>query len=272
MPTNGQIGLLLAAVALFTLGGAFSLARALRDRPGLRAPSRWCAIAGVGCAIAVLVWHSIHRGSWVPLEDNFDALTFLAVMLALFVMYVQRVRPLAGLDWFVWPTVILLLIGAAVFGRVRPHVYTENAWSVVHRASSYGGAVAFAVAAAVGSMYLIASRRLRNRTTHPGPNMGSLERLEGLMLHSVTLGFALLTIGLVTGVVRMFREGAVAANWTLGPKIWLTVAIWLVYALVLHAPMTSGFRGRKAAMLSIVGFALMVGTVVVVQFMPRSVR
>jgi len=36
----------------------------------------------------------------------------------------------------------------------------------------------------------------------------------------------------------------------------------VVYALVLHAPINPSFRGRKAAMLSILGFVLMVGTLI----------
>ena len=71
---------------------------------------------GICLNVAVLIWHSIGRGSWVPLEDNFDTLIWLGLLLALFVAYVQRVHPLRGLDWFVMPIAILLLVAAAVFG------------------------------------------------------------------------------------------------------------------------------------------------------------
>ena len=51
------------------------------------------------------------------LDDNFEAFLWLAILLAIFVMYVQRTRPIGGLDWFVMPIVIVLLVAAAVFGR-----------------------------------------------------------------------------------------------------------------------------------------------------------
>jgi ABC-type transport system involved in cytochrome c biogenesis permease subunit len=43
-----------------------------------------------------------------------------------------------------------------------------------------------------------------------------------------------------------------------------------VYAIVLHAPINPSFRGRKVAVLSIVGLVLMIGTLVAVNFMPSS--
>jgi len=121
---------------------------------------------------------------------------------------VQRRKPLGGLDWFVMPIVLLLLIGAIVVGRIYPHQYVvRNIWSGVHFASAYGGTAAFAVAGAVGTMYLIANYRLRHKVSLAGPNLGSLERLEHLTLAAVTLGFALLTIGAITGLVEMIKEG-----------------------------------------------------------------
>jgi len=125
--------------------------------------------------------------------------------------------------------------------------------------------VGFAVAGAVGAMYLIVNRRLRDKTAGPGPSLGSLERLEHLTLASVTLGFALLTIGTITGVVRMFEEdkGTPPAK---NVAIGLAVAVWVVYGVVLHSPINPSFRGRRAAVLSVVGFVLMVGTILAVQF------
>ena len=101
------------------------------------------------------------------------------------------------------------------------------------------------------------------------PTFASLERLEHLMLVSVTVGFALLTIGAVTGLVKIAAGGTrLGADWFLSPKFLLSAGAWVVYAVVLHSPMNPTVRGRRAALLSVIGFALMIGTLVVVQFMP----
>src|SRR4051794_35818170 len=114
-PSAGQIALLVLAIALFAIGGIMSLMRLRRPSESLRVGGKACMYGGVTVALLVLIWHSAKRDSWLPLGDNFDALVWLGVLLSLFVLYVQRRRPLAGLEWFVMPIVILLLIGAVVF-------------------------------------------------------------------------------------------------------------------------------------------------------------
>lgn len=262
--TAPQLCLLFTAIALFAAGEVLSLARIWwEQRSSLRVASKACLYLGTLVGLGALVWHALARGSWRPLEDNFDAMVWLALLLALFVLYIQRTHPLRGLDWFILPIVVLLLTFAAVFGRTKPHEYSvASVWALVHRVTAYGGAAAFAVAGAVGAMYLIASRRLRNKMA-PGPNLGSLERLEHLTLVSVTLGFSLLTIGAVTGGL-MLEEGKRAPL----PKIVLAATVWIVYAIVLHSPINPSFRGRKAAVLSVIGFVLMVGTIIAVQLLP----
>jgi len=130
----------------------------------------------------------------------------------------------------------------------------------VHLATAFGGAAAFAIAAAAGMMYLIANYRLRQKRALAGPNLGSLERLEHLTLTAVTLGFALLTVGAVTGFIKIKVDHVAAPTF----KVVMSVAVWLVYALVLHSPFNPIFRGRRAAMLSILGFVLMIGLLVFV--------
>src|SRR5918993_819652 len=166
MPTTGQLILLVIVVALFVAGGALSFARVRWDRRDLRVASRIFLGVGIVAAGALLAWHAASRRNWVPIGDNFDALVWLATLLAMFTLYVQRHRTLGALDWFVMPLVIALLIAAGVFGRTEYHEYhpaVDNTWAWVHRVTSYGGAVAFAIAAASGAMYVVASKKLRDK-------------------------------------------------------------------------------------------------------------
>lgn len=266
LPQTGQLALLGAAALFFAAGTVAAL------RPARRGLSSALSASGVLAATAVLAWHSARRGSWVPLEDNFDALVWLALLLALFTLYVQTRRPIGGLDRVALPVVILLLACGGWFGTTRPHEYDiKSLWSWTHRVSSYGGFVAFAVAGAGGTMYLRARRRLRNKQLDVGG--ASLERLESVTYTAVTLGFALLSVGLVTGLVRVLDAGrttALGREWFASPKVLLTCAVWVVYALILHAPLNPSFRGRRTALLSIVGLVLMVGTLMAVQLVPTT--
>jgi ABC-type transport system involved in cytochrome c biogenesis permease subunit len=260
MPTQGQIALLLVSVAFFAIGGLFSIARVWQNTRSMRLAGKSCIYWGLTAAIGVLAWHSFTRSSWVPIGDNFDALIWLALLLTIFVLYVQRTRPLAALEWFIIPVVVGLLICAAVFGRTEYHPYVGQAWKYLHRLTSFVGAAAFAVAAASGAMYVLAARRLRSKQS--AVHLGSLERLERLTMTAVTLGFALLTVGIITGAIEMIHSHLPTSPW----KIVLAGSVWVVYAIVLHAPINPVFRGRRAAVLSVLGFVLMIGTLIAVQF------
>ena len=266
MPTTGQLALLIIAVALFAIGGAMSVAQAWQQQQPsrtLKSAARACMVGGILACLGVIVWHAAQRRQWLPIGDNFDALVWLATLLALFVVYVQSTKPLGGLDWFVMPVVVVMLVAAVLVGRTEYHPYVGSAWDWVHRVTAYGGAVAFAISAAAGTMYVITSRRLR-RKAPVGSYVTSLERLEHVTMVAVTLGFALLTVGAITGGVTMLAQG----RHTPVAKVVLASAVWLVYAVVLHAPINPSFRGRKVAVLSVVGFLLMVGTIATVLLMP----
>lgn len=270
MPSLAQLSLLFIAAALFAAGAGVSLAQRWRDKSKSTALARLLMSAGIAACVGLILWHDAARRQWLPIGDNFDALVWLATLLAIFVVYVQSTKPVVGLDWFIMPVVVLLLFAAAFFGKMEYreyHSYVDSTWDWLHRVTAYGGAVAFAIAAATGAMYVVNSRRLRAKSPVVR-SFASLERLEHLTMSAVVLGFALLTLGAITGGVTMVAQG----RHTSTAKIALTVAVWLVYAIVLHAPINPSFRGRKVAVLSVVGFVLMIGTLAVVLLLPGGVR
>lgn len=260
----GQLGLLIFAIALYAAGGVTSITRAWADTRFTHRVSRCFLGSGIVASLGVIVWHAISRGSWLPLEDNFDALVWLATLLAIFTLYVHHNRPLGGLDWFVMPIVLVLLCVSAFVGKTEYHTYVTSTWSWVHRVTICGGVIGFAIAAASGAMYVLTSQRLRQKEP-VSPFFGSLERNEHLTMTAVTLGFAMLTIGLITGGVLLLAGQAHRPF-----EIALAAVVWLIYAVVLHAPINPSFRGRKVAVLSMVGFILMLGTIVTVLLIPGA--
>ena len=270
VPNSRQLALLIAAIVAFAVSSVIALMRLRSQQESLRVPGKIALYAGIVLGIAVLAWHSWLRGSWIPLEDNFDALVWLAMLLALFVAYTQRTHPLRGLESFVAPLITILLIAAAVFGRAKPHEYINRAWSWFHRSSAFGGALAFAIAGSAGAMYLFVNHQLRAKRVNPSGRLGNLERLERVTVVAVTLGFALLTIALITGLVLALQGSALGKNWYTQPKVILTLSAWVVYALVMNWPINPSLRGRKTAILSVIGFALMSCVLVAVQLMPAT--
>jgi ABC-type uncharacterized transport system permease subunit len=59
-------------------------------------------------------------------------------------------------------------------------------------------------------------------------------------------------------------------HWYLSPKVIFSLAAWAVFAVVLHTPIAPRLRGRKNAVLSIIGVALTLASIVAVLLMPAG--
>jgi cytochrome c-type biogenesis protein CcsB len=74
----------------------------------------------------------------------------------------------------------------------------------------------------------------------------------------------MLTSGILTGAV--WAHYAWGSYWSWDPKETWSLITWIVYALILHLRFTGGLRGRRTALLSIIGFASVVMTYFGVNF------
>lgn len=248
-------------------------------------PARWrnwprviesIGTAAVAVALGGTIAGPIRAGTWEPFGTNFESMLWLTLLTAIGCLYVQLHRPISGLERVTGPVLVVLIAASIGLELWLPREYDLRGVGVaVHRVTSYAGAAAFCLAAISGILYLRLSRRLRAKAIPTAGAFGSLERLESWTWMATLVGFALLTVSLVTGLARLDLERGAWAGWM--PKLILAGGVWLLYGLILHTPILARLapglarvRGRKTAWLSIAGFALMIGAVVAVQWMPGS--
>jgi cytochrome c-type biogenesis protein CcsB len=81
----------------------------------------------------------------------------------------------------------------------------------------------------------------------------SSKALDDLVYRAIIWGFPFLTAGIITGAA--WANYAWGTYWSWDPKETWSLIVWLVYAAFLHARVTRGWHGTRAAVLSIVGFA-----------------
>jgi ABC-type transport system involved in cytochrome c biogenesis permease subunit len=93
----------------------------------------------------------------------------------------------------------------------------------------------------------------------------SLETLDNLNYHSLAWGFPLLTLGILTGAI--WAEYAWGQFWIWEPRPVLSLLTWILYALLLHYR-SVGWRGRRAATLTIVCFAVLLVSFLSVRVLP----
>jgi cytochrome c-type biogenesis protein CcsB len=81
----------------------------------------------------------------------------------------------------------------------------------------------------------------------------SVKVLDDINYKAIMVGFPMLTLGIITGAA--WANYAWGTYWSWDPKETWSLIVWFIYAAFLHARFTRGWVGRRAAWLSILGFA-----------------
>jgi cytochrome c-type biogenesis protein CcsB len=118
---------------------------------------------------------------------------------------------------------------------------------------------AFTIAFGVAVIYLIQRRFLK--TKHLGGlfrMLPPLETLDEISYRCLAVGFPLLTVAIISGAI--WSEKALGSYWSWDPKQTWSLITWLIYAALLHGRLTIGWRGKRAALLSIIGFMVLLLT------------
>jgi ABC-type uncharacterized transport system permease subunit len=201
----------------------------------------------------------------------FDYFLVLGLLLAGLAAYFRLTLHLRWLGFFLLPLLALILFVGTVLSAIDPELFTtDSALNRAHLSSVLAGSLCFAAACAGGIMYLLADAQLRRR----GPaalrrwRLPALAQIERFLQRAVYLGFPLLTVAMISGVMRAHQGHALKTAWYASPKILLALASWLLYACLLHVRLAPAFRGRRAAWLSIYGFILLLSVFFVVRWLP----
>ena len=136
-----------------------------------------------------------------------------------------------------------------------------------HILTVFWGVAAMALACGTGILYLLQERAIKRHKARGFffRRLPSLELLDVTGYGCLLIGFSLLTAGLISGFVFSYQVSGHFWNWT--PKEIWSVFAWIVYAILIHERLVVGWQGRKAAMISIVGFALLLLTFLGLNFL-----
>jgi ABC-type uncharacterized transport system permease subunit len=211
----------------------------------------------------------VHHG--VPIATLFESMLVLSWIFAAIGLYLMARAPKpVAVGTFILPLVVALttIAGTSVPRASDWGSFWSGAtafWGEVHGLFLLAGAVSSCVAFAAGLMYLAQASRLKHkRKSAFRVALPSLEQSERINRGAVTLAFPLLTFGLLIGVIlgllaQAASPGGSPLKWT-DPKVLSALAMWLVFALLLHARFRPAMRGRGVVILTIVAFGFLVFT------------
>jgi ABC-type uncharacterized transport system permease subunit len=246
--------LFMATATLYATAGALYLVHLSRGGEKLE---RWARL-GLGTAVllhvAFLASDFLSSGH-APAGNIQQTLGVLSLLISAGYLIQMRRWRLPGLGAFISPIALLFFLGAGLRESApRMPLGLHRAVLYLHIGSSMLGTVLFALAFTVALGYLIQDRLLRSRRIGGLFNrLPALDVLDEMGLRLVTLGFPLFTLGIVAGSVWavQLRAGALLLS---APHGFAALA-WLFFAGVLLARVTMGWRGRRAAIGTILGFS-----------------
>jgi cytochrome c-type biogenesis protein CcsB len=258
--------LLRVAAALYCVATVAALSAITSGRAFPERLLRWVLSVAVGLHAASFVSRSATAG-YLAVVNFGEALSLLGLVLVVAFLLAQRRAPVLALSAVVVPLAFgLTLAATALKGGVQPlPPVLHSVWLPVHVGLAILGDALLALACSASVLYLVQDRRLkahRLRTTQP--RLPSLETLDRLSHRSVVWGMVLLTLAILSGIIWAHEAWGEprSQSWLLDPKLLFTCGAWVFYVVLLQGRMTSGWRGRFAAQLTIAGFAVIVASLV----------
>ena len=239
-------------VALVLYGAAALLyVSAFVQAPRWMAPAaRWALVAAFVTHFVDIGWRGVlhvHPGTSVR-----EALGFLSwVTVGSYLWWSRRVK-LALLGAFVAPAAMVVLALARLSPSGEP-MHDLGTLGRIHISLATLGVALVALATAVAVMYLLEDRSLKRKEFDKVvlKRGAALETLDRLSHRLVVIGFPIFTASLMLGVVW----GAQRAELLSRPEWSIALITWGAFAGLLIGRTARGWRGRKAALLTITGFS-----------------
>lgn len=244
---------LLHSIACHAYGAAAVVYLLYLVRPWRVVPLLGRSLMGTGLvlhAVGLALLFAGQGGRPVGMAQAFSSMALLLVAIYLGLDLRYRVPVLGA---FLTPLALLVLVPGLILGTDGVAEGLRGPLLPVHVTVALLGVAAFTVAAGVGGVYLLMERQVKEK--HFGllfARLPSLQLLDDLNRRLVSWGFIALSVTVVTGALF-----AGSAFWS-GPKQIATVVAWLAFAVLLNARAFAGWQGRRAAVLTMAGFAVLV--------------
>jgi ABC-type transport system involved in cytochrome c biogenesis permease subunit len=232
------------------------------------------ALAAAALSHTFLIGMQTMRAGHAPLVGTTAAISAFVWLLAISYLYVELTTDERAMGVFIVPLLAALQImptlDAAIAERppmLRSPLFTLHVTSMLFAYASFG------LACVIGVTYVLLFKEIKAK--HLGffyARLPSLEVLDTMNHRAVTVGWMFLTAGVViggvwaaSGAIQTSPDPRAQAMSVLDPKIFIALVCWGVYSFALVARRAMGWRGRRAAWLSAIGFAI-----VLLNFVPVS--
>ena len=187
-----------------------------------------------------------------PITNFYETLSMCAFLLVLLYLFAHWRFRLESLSVFVFPLVFVAALVATMGNPVSgwPNSALKNIWLIVHIVLVLLGLAALLLSAIASLVYLFQERELKRKKPRKSYyRLPALGTLDDLISQAMAVGFVLITLAVIAGTTWAFIEAR--AGWLKDPKILISFITWGIYMALVFLRTVAGWRGRKAAILTV---------------------
>ena len=242
------------AACLYFFGFADALVTILRRRESFFRVAAGAFSVGAMFHLVSLVEEGLAAHHF-PASDILESMSLCGLIVAVTFLGIRwRYKDeAASLSVFIFPLVFLMTFMAALRSPVSTWSSdaVRDGWLIVHVVAELVGYAALVFTSIGSLLYLIQERQLKRKIV---PSiyrmMPPLGTLDDLILKSLGIGFVFITAGLIIAIAWAFIEHG--TRWIGNSSITFSFVTWGVYLALVFFRVSAGWRGRKAAILSLV--------------------
>ncbi|MEW5946617.1 MAG: c-type cytochrome biogenesis protein CcsB [bacterium] len=261
-----------ALAVCIALYGAASLFYALAAlwRYGFFEKNAWKVLLA-GCALnAAVIGLRAEETRSLPFVGPFETVALFAFIVAAVYLALEKRLATRALGLFAAPA----LFAGMLFGAFHPTTPApaepalQSVMFPAHVAIFFLSYAFFTLSFLAAVAYLIQERLLKKKPVAKAHNLfPPLESIDLLCYRLVSLGFPLITLGMVSGMIWAHSAWGILWDWR-DPKLNFSLATWLIYAIYLHLRFVGGWQGRRTNVFLILGFLFLIFTFYGVNFLP----
>ncbi len=204
-----------------------------------------------------------------PITSFFEILSLISLTVSLVYYYIELRTDNRETGYFILMLPLFFQIISSVFVKDYIQVPPQLRGNLLgfHVTSALLGYAAITISAAYGLLYLMLYHDIKsNQFGVVYKRLPDLETLERMSVTATFIGTGLLTVAITLGVIwlPLVIESFSYAD----PKLFSTIAVWVVYVFGLVAKQAAGWKGRRMMVVTVTGFVLAVVSIVVTTILP----
>ena len=242
-------------IALYFLGLLHSLFGFCQKRQVFVQIALWMVACGFVFHTLSLILLSVQRHHF-PITNLPESLCFFAWCISLTFMIANIRYRINVLGAFILPLVSLLTISSQLIWE-RNHAIPptlNSAWVHFHVTMAFLAYAAFFLTFVAGILYLIQEKELKEKKFRfLYFRLPSLQVCDELLRRSLFVGFVAMSLAIVTGA--FYAQQVWGTFWNWDPKETASLITWGIYLVLVNYRISAKWQGRRAAYISIIGFA-----------------